>query len=319
MSLRTPILFCIFNRPTETERVFAAIRQQRPATLLVVQDGPRSQNGHDAAQIAAARKVLDAIDWPCELRTHFAETNLGCKRRMASGISWGFEQFEQLIILEDDCLPSQSFFGFCETLLDRFADDERVTMISGDNFQLRPRSTDSYYFSKWAHIWGWASWRRAWNCMDADLASWPAEKGKSWLPELCCDEAETAHWTELFDRQAAGAIDTWDFPWMYSCWRHGGLAAIPNRNLVTNIGFGPGATHTTDATSRLSNLPRREFGQLWHPENVSRHLEADAFTWEVIFKPPVSPVAVKSRVKSAGWLRGIRRVFQSAGGGPAHR
>ena len=315
MSLQTPVLFCIFNRPDVTRQVFAAIRQQRPKTLLVVQDGPRANHEPDSERIAVARQVLDLIDWPCDLRTNFAESNLGCRQRMATGITWGFAQCERMIILEDDCLPGNSFFGFCEALLERYANDDRVMMISGNNFQPIERSPYSYYFSKWSHIWGWASWRTAWQRFDVNIATWPSDKLDTWLSELCCDASELEHWNETFDRQFAGAIDTWDFPWMYSLWRQGGLAVLPNCNLVTNLGFGPMATHTTDVHSPWANLPFCEIETLRHPAIVIRHNEADAYTWNRVFKQVATPIQGARAAKLNGWWRGLRRAAMGVAGG----
>ncbi len=285
MALQTPVLFCIFNRPELTRQVFAAIRRQRPKALLVVQDGPRPDREGEAELVAKARRVVEEVDWDCEVRTHFADENLGCKRRMATGISWGFELFERLIILEDDCLPSDSFFGYCDSLLNRFDENENVMMISGNNFLPKSHSPHSYYFSKWTHIWGWASWRRAWRKFDVEMSDWATVRELNWLDSLCCDEAELEHWNSIFDRQHAGLIDTWDFSWMYNCWRQHGLTVLPHRNLVTNIGFGDSATHTIDASSPLANMPRFELGPLLHPAQVTRNVIADAISWNQIFKP----------------------------------
>ena len=174
MPCSTPVLFCLFNRPAETVRVFEAIRRQRPPLLLVAQDGPRPDHRDDPPQIEACRRVLERVDWPCEVRWNCAESNLGCRHRMATAISWGFAQSERLIILEDDCLPADSFFPFCEQLLEHYADEPRVMLVSGNHFQPRPRGEGSYYFSKFAHIWGWASWRRAWKGFDLEMNAWEA-------------------------------------------------------------------------------------------------------------------------------------------------
>lgn len=305
MGLRTPVLFCIFNRPALTARVFEAIRQAKPPTLLVVQDGKRAHAPQDEELIGQSRSILSKIDWPCELRTNFADFNLGCAQRMASGISWGFEHFEQLIILEDDCLPHPQFFDFCETLLDRYADERRVMTISGDNFQSAPRSRYGYYFSKFAHIWGWASWRRAWQEFDLSISNWPEYRRANRIAEICSREDEQSYWIEIFDRQHAGQIDTWDYPWMFAHWRRGGLTILPNSNLVTNLGFGPGATHTIDSMSPLAELPLRPLDAMLHPPSIEQDEVADEWTWDNIFKPPsVVPAPIReARTRRWWWLR----------------
>ena len=144
--LKTPVAFIIFNRPDTTERVFAEIVKAKPPKLLVVGDGPRANREGDAAKVAAARAITKRVDWPCEVLTNFSEVNLGCKVRVSSGLDWVFEQVPEAIILEDDCLPHQTFFRFCEELLERYRDDQRIGMISGDNFQFGHTINDDSYF-----------------------------------------------------------------------------------------------------------------------------------------------------------------------------
>src|SRR3989344_7840291 len=162
--LTTPVAFLLFNRPETTARVFAASARAKPPNLLVVADGPRANRPGEAELCAAARAVIEKVDWDCEVVTHFSEVNLGCKCRMSSGVDWVFQTVPEAILLEDDCLPHPSFFRFCEEMLEGYRNDERISMIGGTNFQKgRERSPDSYYFSRYTHIWGWASWRRAWQ------------------------------------------------------------------------------------------------------------------------------------------------------------
>lgn len=156
--LKTPVAFLIFNRPDTTRRVFAEIAKARPPKLLVVADGPRADHPDDVEKCAAVRAIIDGIDWDCKVLTNYSDINLGCKRRVSSGLDWVFDTVEEAIILEDDCLPHPAFFRFCEEMLNKYRDDKRIAMISGDNFQFgRKRTEYSYYFSRYPHIWGWAS------------------------------------------------------------------------------------------------------------------------------------------------------------------
>lgn len=304
--LKTPIAFLIFNRPETTQQVFASIRAARPSRLLLIGDGPRPGRTDEADKVTMARRVVESIDWPCQVETNFSETNLGCKRRVSSGLDWAFQKSESLIILEDDCLPHPSFFSYCEQLLKKYADDERVMMISGDNFQPERRTSNSYYYSRWAHIWGWASWRRAWKHFDVDVSSWPSTKQQQELRSIfSCDE-EYDHWCGVLDRQHAGEIDTWDFPWQYACWKQRGLTVLPETNLISNLGFGADATHTTDALSKLANLPVEDIGVLRHPDEVIASGQADQHTWQNIFCPP-QPIPVRKK-------RWYRRLFSTAHG-----
>lgn len=283
MGLDVPIAFCIYNRPHLTRQVFESIRRQRPRQLLVIGDGAREHLDGDTDLVRQTREIATQVDWDCELITHFSDHNLGCRQRMASGISWAFEQAEQLIILEDDCLPDDSFYGFCSQLLKKYERCPDVMMISGDNFQPERRSSDAYYFSRWAHIWGWASWRRAWQQYDLNLTHWATEKRSRSIQFDTPEQAE--YWENLFDRVAAHEIDTWDFSWQYTICKSEGLVILPQTNLISNLGFGQGATHTTDPESQLAKMPTFPIGELIHPQQVERDVDADQWTFDNIFRP----------------------------------
>lgn len=299
-TLKTPVAFLIFNRPETTERVFAEIARARPPKLLVVADGPRAERPEEAELCRRARAVVGRVDWDCEVVTNFAGTNLGCKGRVSSGITWVFEQVEEAIILEDDCLPHPSFFPFCEELLARFRADERVMVVSGDNFQQGRRRTEfSYYFSRYAHIWGWASWRRAWAHYDVGMKLWPALRDDpAWLLDVTGDERTARYWHEVFEAVAAGRVNTWDYQWLFACWSQHGLSVVPEANLVTNIGFGADSTHTAAPDPTTAGLPAAEMPfPLAHPPYVVRHLEADRFTGEQIFAGGAAPAGLVQRVR----------------------
>ena len=274
-----PVVLLVFNRPEITARTFAAIRAARPATLLVVADGPRPDRPGEAALCAATRAVVAEPDWPCRVLRDYSETNLGCGRRVASGLDWAFERVDQAIVLEDDCRPDASFFPYCAELLERYRDDPRVMMISGDNFQDgRLRGPASYYFSRYPHVWGWASWRRAWRRYDFTMAGWPElAKTGEWLGRHTADPLMAAYWRRCFTAAASGRVDTWDYQWLFACWAHDGLAVAPNRNLVENIGFGADATHTTGDGRRLA-LPAAAMDfPLRHPAEMAPCAAADTY------------------------------------------
>nr|MBA3765731.1 glycosyltransferase family 2 protein [Acidobacteriota bacterium] len=173
--MNVPVALIIFNRADTTARVLAEIAKARPSKLLVIADGPRADHPDDAEKCLAARAAIDRVNWDCEVLTNYSEVNLGCGARPSSGLDWVFENVAEAIILEDDCLPHPTFFPFCAELLERHRDDERVMMISGDNFQFgRKRTQYSYYFSRYTHTWGWATWRRAWRYFDREIKLWPA-------------------------------------------------------------------------------------------------------------------------------------------------
>jgi len=186
--------------------------------LLVIADGPRADQPGEADNCLAARKVVEKVDWDCEVLTNYSEVNLGCGLRPASGIDWVFQNVEEAIILEDDCLPHPTFFQFCDELIDRYRDDERVMMISGDNFQEgKKRTSHSYYFSRYAHTWGWATWQRAWRFYDFDLKLWPELRETNWLLDTLGHEEPAAYWRATFD-SLSNTSDVWDYQWTFACW-----------------------------------------------------------------------------------------------------
>lgn len=280
----TPVAFIIFNRPDTTEQVFAEIARARPPKLLVVGDGPRAGRDDEVTKVAKARAVIDRVNWPCEVLTNYSEVNLGCKRRVSSGLDWVFEHVPEAIILEDDCLPHPTFFRFCEELLARYRDDERVGMISGDNFQFGRNSVEeSYYFSIYNHIWGWASWRRAWKHYDVTAARWPTYRDSRSFASLFPEKNHLNYWSEIFQSVFENNIDTWDYQWTLALWMEGMLSVLPNVNLVTNIGFGADATHTKNVSS-VSNLDINEVSfPLVHPSFIVANSNADMFTTTTMF------------------------------------
>ena len=279
--MRLPaVVLLIFNRPECTTQVWQRIRAARPKQLFVVADGPRPPRPDDVRLCKETRKIVETPDWPCELQTNFSDTNMGCRQRVSSGLDWVFDQVLEAIILEDDCVPSPSFFPFCARLLERYRDDTRVTSISGSNLQLgRRRGSADYYFSRITHIWGWATWRRAWRQIDIDLGAWPEARNAGFLSSVLRDPRVIAYWTDIFDKTRRREIDSWGYPWFFTCLTRNGLTAVPNTNLVTNIGIGSDATHTKGDSSALG-IPAGELWKFNHPAAVVHDEEADRFHWE---------------------------------------
>ncbi len=248
----------------------------------------------------AARSVVDHIDWPCEVVKKYADANLGCGHGPSSGIDWVFEQTDRAIILEDDCLPHPTFFRYSDDLLDRYGDDERVMQIAGSNFQCgHKRGNASYFFSRFKICWGWATWRRAWQHMDMGVKQWPELRDTSWLIDLVSDTRAAQHWAAKFEGayRADGAIDYWDYQWLFATWIQNGLCIMPNFNLVSNIGFSKVATHTTSAGSKWANLPLDEMPfPLQHPSCILRDEEADDFfVQEVVLTDRPQPKSALAR------------------------
>ncbi len=291
--LTTPVVFIIFNRPATTERVFSAIRAAKPPELLIIADGPRSRESGESEKCAAARAVVEKVDWDCKVLKNYAAVNFGCGKRLASGLDWVFSQVAEAIILEDDCLPHPSFFPYCQELLARYRDDERVMTISGNNFQFgRRRTADSYYFSRYAHIWGWATWRRVWRYYDYGMKLWPRFRDERRLTDIfaglgtvdgqlqaIAGREAVRYWHYAFEHTYTGKIDTWDIQLIFACWQQNGLNILPNVNLVTNIGFDDQATHTRQPGSKFANLPVAAMKfPLCHPPFMVGDVWADTYT-----------------------------------------
>jgi len=286
MSLKTAVAIAVFNRPEHTGRLMESLRMAKPRHLFVVADGARRDHGSDADHCRTVLDTVDrAIDWPCEVRRNISDTNLGCGRRIATGLDWVFEQVEEAIILEDDCIPDPSFFRFCEEMLVRYRDDDRIVHIGGNNFQggIR-RGPHSYFFSRYNHIWGWATWRRAWKHFDHQMRDWPAVKAEGSLRHLLSAPGEYDYWSHLFDDMAAQEPwpKTWGYAWTYACFKNG-LSVYPNVNLVSNIGFGEDATHCTGDSPHANLAAEAMDFPLSHPSCFVADREADVYTVEEHF------------------------------------
>ena len=185
--------------------------------MFVAADGPRDNIAGEKEKCAKVRTIIEKIDWDCDIKTLFRKKNLGCKKAVSSAIDWFFEHEEYGIILEDDCVPNESFFGFCEIMLNKYKDDERVGMVSGNNFLFNKNNLNnhSYYFSRYTHIWGWATWRRSWKKYDVSMSAWPEYKKSGMLKNKFNNRISEYYWSDIFSKVYAGNIDTWDYQWMF--------------------------------------------------------------------------------------------------------
>lgn len=282
----TPILFIVFNRPEFTMRVFQEIKKQKPKTLFIAADGPRKNNEEDGLKCKLTReKVLSAIDWDCEVKTLFRDSNQGCGKAVSGAIDWFFQNVEKGIILEDDCLPNRSFFNFCENLLDRYKENDEIFAISGVNFQDKTIGKASYFFSKYLYVWGWATWRRAWDNYDFSLSGLESFKKKEKIKRIDKRENFRKYWHSIFERVANREIDSWDYQLVFSSWNSDGMTIVPNKNLVSNIGFGREATHTIEL-GPLANIPTEEIVSIKHPDKITRNKRADDYISSEIYNIP---------------------------------
>lgn len=306
MSLDIPILLCVFNRPELTTQVFEAIARQKPKRLLIAGDGPRVNRSDDQELVDQTRKVIERIDWDCSVKSDFSTINLGCRAQMAKAITWGFQQCERMIILEDDCVPNDSFFPYCRDLLDKYADENQVMTVSGNTYPTSGFNDSSYRFSKYPLIWGWASWRRAWQHYELEMQRWnDSGVQQQVLDEFTDSESERNFWRDIFDRQSAGEINTWDYSWTFACWLNRGLTILPRQNLVSNIGFGDHATHTFDCNSPMANRSTFPTKVAKHPREITRDRDADQAIRKIVFEP-AQALPIQRSFLSRLWRRSTR-------------
>ncbi|QPN65913.1 glycosyltransferase family 2 protein [Synechococcus sp. CBW1006] len=295
MSLDTPLLLIAWRRPNTLRQVIDAIRLVAPTRIFVACDGPNPERPGEAEKVAATRAVIEhEIDWPCQIERLYSDGNQGCRLGVSRAISWFFEQVEEGIILEDDCVPHPDFFPYCTELLERYRHDTRVWCISGNNFQNGQwRGDGSYYFSRYPHCWGWATWRRCWSHFDSELTSWPNLKTSGLLQTIFEHESERKFRSDVIDSiLETGNPDSWANLWAMTCMSNSGLAALPNVNVVRNVGFGEGATHTVDSTRQPYNA--NALGIINHPQFVIRDSMADTYTYVTHFGGDVSSSASSS-------------------------
>jgi hypothetical protein len=285
-SFDTPILLIAWRRPHTLSQVIDAIRPVSPSYLFVACDGPNPNRVGESEKVALTRQVIEnQIDWPCMIQTLYSDVNQGCYFAVSRAISWFFNQVEEGIILEDDCVPHPDFFPYCFTLLERYRHDKRVWCISGNNFQNGHwRGDGSYYYSRYSHCWGWATWRNRWQYFDADSHLLCTIRDSGLMSQIFFDPLERQFWSCILERiSSSQLIDSWAYIWFFTCLFNGGLTTLPNCNLVRNVGFGPDATHTNyPLNSRQSTGGLNSYVA---PTFILRDAFADALTFRTMYQP----------------------------------
>ncbi|MFN6089414.1 MAG: nucleotide-diphospho-sugar transferase [Cyclobacteriaceae bacterium] len=285
MAFATPILFIVFNRPNHTRKVLERIREIKPNFLFVAADGPRRSHVGDADKCNEVREIIKrGIDWPCEIKTQFRDENLGCGIGPAQAITWFFDNVEEGIILEDDCLPGISFFNFCSTLLNYYRNDEQIMHIGGSNFQNQKKKVDySYYFSAYSHNWGWATWKNRWRKYNYSIGNLDRAKLSGDLIKYGLNKVEIEFWVKVFEEVSkAKTFVTWDYQWLFAIWTNHCLSIVPSVNLVRNIGFDEEGTRTREAHSYLS-IPVDCISNVKHPPTRIINFKADHYTFDYCY------------------------------------
>lgn len=277
----TPVLLIVFNRPDKVRQLITALQLVKPKRVYIAADGPRSHVTADNARCAEVRNLVSTLPWECDIHTHFQDTNLGCKQAVSSAISWFFNEVPEGIILEDDCIPLPSFFSYCAELLERYR-NSTVMHINGTAFRGKESRSHSYYFSKLPLVWGWASWRRAWESYDIEMSDIRGLARELAEENIFSRRRFRHYWITLFEHIRSVPINTWDAQWVYSILKARGICITPSTNLIQNIGFDAEATHTTEPVvfvERPANLSL----PLSHPPALTVDTEADQYTMRIAF------------------------------------
>lgn len=274
--MNTPILFLIFNRPDTTKLVFNKIREIKPRKLFIAADGPRKNIANEFELCQKTRSIIN-IDWDCEVNKLYRDENLGCGKAVKSAIDWFFNNVNQGIILEDDCLPNNSFFIFCEKLLEKYKNNKEIMIIGGNNFQQQKWGDSSYYFSAFSHIWGWATWKRVWDNYKFDVKELDIDNIEKVLQYYFNNKKTISYFKSIYKKMSSDKpIDTWDYQLTFSIWKNQGLSIIPNVNLVKNIGFDSRATHTRKKRKKYI-IKTEKFPQIVHPSTVTITTNPDLY------------------------------------------
>jgi hypothetical protein len=268
IDFKTPILFLIYNRPEYTQKVFDSIKKVKPEKLFVSADGPKENNEGDEKLCQNTRDILKQIDWECELHTNFKEQNHGCRLGVSQGINWFFEHVEEGIILEDDCLPCESFYFYCEKLLKKYKNEEKIMMISGSNPVTEIKLDSDYFFSRFFHIWGWATWKRAWQKFDLEMKDWHEHKNRKILDKIFSHNIDNKIFIEQMFDDAYGndKSSVWSLQWTYSCLINDGLVILPSHNLVSNIGLK--GVHEMNEDQLFLKTKEININDLKHPNSI---------------------------------------------------
>lgn len=288
----TPVVLFIYKRAQNLAAIVAVLRRLKITTIYIVADGP--VNPDEVPVVVSTRGELELlIDWPCKVYKNYAKENLGLKERFRTGINWVFRTTDKAIFIEDDCLPDPTFFRFCDELLEKYKDDDRIFSISGNNFQFGKECTrDSYYFSRYPHIWGWATWKRAWDHYDADISDWSERGETSWLLDVTGGLLISKFWKYIFDRLFSGQINTWDYQLTYASFKNNGLNIIPGQNLVTNVGYGQDSTNIKKRNKTIGVPAVPMHFPMVHPANFAANNIADQRINNLVFLNPIGKVSL---------------------------
>ena len=278
--MNTPILILIFNRPKETRKLINRLEKFKPKNIYIFSDGPRKNNESDLKKNNECKQLIQDLKWKNNIKKKYLKNNLGCKNAVSKGISWFFENEEMGIILEDDCIPTKSFFKFCEWGLIKFKNNDKIGSITGNNFlKSNININSSYYFSKYAHCWGWATWRNRWALYNKNITFWKRWKNSKNFRKLFNLKHEILYWKKIFNNVSKNKIDSWAYPWNLCLWYNNKIVLTPKYNLVKNVGYGNSATHTFVNSHNLNYSTTKLNFPYKSPQINKVNMEADNYVF----------------------------------------
>lgn len=300
--MNTPVLLIVFNRPDFAGKLIDALRKVKPRKIYVAADGAREHVEGEKELCEETRRVATNIDWDCEVKTLFRDSNVGCGLGPTYAMDWLFENEEQGIILEDDCIPDPTFFDYCEELLERYKDDTRIMHIGGYTLQGKTKALqETYYFSRYPEVWGWATWRRAWKLFDFSMSTYPEFKEAGRISDVHDNLRLQNNWIKALDFTLAEKKPSiWDYRWMYCIWSNFGLCITPTQCLVKNIGFDGRGTHTNgndEVAQIFTSVQIEPISKVIHPKLIVPSRDADRKTEHIRITPPWSKV-IKRKIEA---------------------
>jgi hypothetical protein len=301
---KTPIVFICYNRPSITKKTFSQIRKLKPKKLFLIMDGPKIKNNRDLINCQKVKKIISKINWDCQVYKNFSKINLGLKKRVVSGLNWTFSKVDRAIILEDDCYAGQDFFYFCETLLNYYKSNKKVSMITGNNFEENTINLSSYYFSKYSHIWGWATWKRTWKLYRDNNEEVSKFINSEAFRKFCPIQDEQKYWIKMFKQIKKGQLQSWAYYFLLNIWKYKGLTVTPNYNLVENLGINNElCTNKTDNNLRIPLTKSKLKKPLIHPKNIFINSDIDKLVFYKIFYKNFQFRAKSKLKKIMNWFK----------------
>ena len=266
--MNATIVVIIYKRTKPLIQLVEILKKVKPKKIYIIADGPKTKKEKVFTNIA--RSIIEKnIDWNCKINKIYSSKNLGLRKRIVTGLDKVFKSEEQAIILEDDCIPDFSFFQFCNQLLEKYKNNHKILSISGTTHSEDIYISQSYYFSKYFHSWGWATWKRAWKNYDDNMNEWKTKDDHKWLKRIIPNTIERIYWKKIFNMTSQNKINSWAYRWTYSHLKHGGLSIIPSKNLVSNVGFGKNATHNKLSVGSMRVKSSQIKFPLKHPKKIS--------------------------------------------------